>query len=281
MSVGGECWERSGSPSPLLLCRLIFYLLSEDAFSQPRLSKSKPTAPPREEQANFNCAPPPCQPCSERSHKDCSLRPLMRPDMRPQPPPRPFPQPLPAPLPAPPQLQEMRLPGILARVPGAGAALQPLGAGRAAGSQEQDCTRAAGPVTTSLWDLHQFVEPLVHGGGSGPVGLCRGASGWCVGTLPAPLAPAPQLRHRPKSSSARRCMAPVHLWHTEPGPLPKLELGLHHLCWGQAACCVHGLHGAASAQPLTLCSPAPLPGLRPWQSQRGAHMGSAAHRLHL
>lgn len=84
LSVGGEYRERSGSPSPSF-CRLMFYLLSEDAFSQLRLSKSEPTAPPGEEQANFNRAPPPCQPHSERSHEDRSLRPAMLPDARPPP----------------------------------------------------------------------------------------------------------------------------------------------------------------------------------------------------
>lgn len=84
--VGGRraCRERSGSPSPRRCC-LMFYLLSEDAFSQLRLSKSEPTAPPGEEQANFNRAPPPCQPHSERSHEDRSLRPAMLPDARPPP----------------------------------------------------------------------------------------------------------------------------------------------------------------------------------------------------
>lgn len=38
-------------------------------------------------------------------------------------------------------------------------------------------------------------------------------------------------------------------------------------------------HGAAAASLTPLSSP--TPGLWPWQSQRGAHLGSAAHRLHL
>ncbi|KAI6074067.1 Solute carrier family 12 member 5 [Aix galericulata] len=68
------------------------------------------------------------------------------------------------------------------------------------------------------------------------------------------IVPFLRLRHCPKSSSARGCMAPVHLWHSDPGPLPKLELGLHHLCWGRA---VFG-HGKANGEPtwallLTAC----------------------------
>lgn len=54
-------------PSPPLPCRFIFYLLSEDAFPQPHLSKSNPTAPPREERANFILPPSPCQPQPELS----------------------------------------------------------------------------------------------------------------------------------------------------------------------------------------------------------------------
>lgn len=54
-------------PSPPLPCRFIFYLLSEDAFPQPHLSKSNPTAPPREERANFILPSSPCQPQPELS----------------------------------------------------------------------------------------------------------------------------------------------------------------------------------------------------------------------
>lgn len=201
MGLDATCrWEECAGkgqdpPPPLLLCRLIFYLLSEDAFSQPHLSKSKPTAPPREEQANFNCAPPPCQPCSELSHKDCSLRPLMRPDMRPQPPRPPDPPLSLCPLSLCPR--SCRRCGCLA--PGEG----PGGWGCSAapvGRQGHRLSRTG--LCPCCWPcLHFSVGPApVCGasgtwGGSGPVGLCPGASGWCVRTpcTAGPCSPAPPL----------------------------------------------------------------------------------------
>lgn len=220
MSVGGVCWERSGSPSPLLLCRLIFYLLSEDAFSQPHLSKSKPTAPPREEQANFNCAPPPCQPCSELSHKDCSLRPLMRPDMRPQPP-RPPDPPL-SHCPLSPRPRSCRRCGCLAPGEGPGG----WGCSAAPGGRQGHWLSGTG-LCPCCWPCLHF--PV------GPAPVC-GASGtwggvWPCGAVPRSLWMVcgdtlhcwPLL---PSSVTAPRTARPGGAWHryihgtVTPGPFP-------------------------------------------------------------
>lgn len=163
-------------PSPPLPCRFIFYLLSEDAFPQPHLSKSNPTAPPREERANFILPPSPCQPKPE-----LSLAPPAPSNASGHAPPAPSPDP-----PASPQPQEgplspgsLSVPGTgcptlrwlwpgceLGLVPGAGTGAAALGVGTATGSTGNGTVLSAGASPASpgtaawqdpAWDMCQLM----------------------------------------------------------------------------------------------------------------------------
>lgn len=75
----GECRERSGCPPPAACGSLP---LSADAFPQPALCKSEPTAPPGAEAANFIFL---LHPAGPSSRSLLPHHPLMRPDTRPCP----------------------------------------------------------------------------------------------------------------------------------------------------------------------------------------------------